>query len=56
MYIWPDYQTAQAASDEYGVKIRDALQKAGAKVETKEGPMARTWFNGIEDLKSLSNF
>ena len=56
IYIWPDYETAQAASKEYGAKIRDALQKAGAKVETKEGPVARAWFNGIEDLKSLSNF
>ncbi len=56
VYIWPDYQTAKAASDEYGTKIREALQKAGAKVETKEGAVARAWFNGIEDLKSLSNF
>ena len=56
IYIWPDYETAQAASNEYGAKIRDALQKAGAKVETKEGPVARAWFNGIEDLKLLSNF
>lgn len=56
VYIWPDYKTAQAASNEYGAKIRDALQKAGAKVETKEGPVARAWFNGIGDLKSLSNF
>ena len=55
IYIWPDYETAQAASNEYGAKIRNALQKAGAKVETKEGPVARAWFNGIEDLKSLSN-
>ena len=56
IYIWPDYETAQAASNEYGAKIREALQKAGAKVETKEGPVARAWFNGIEDLNSLSNF
>ena len=56
IYIWPDYETAQVASNEYGAKIRDALQKVGAKVETKEGPVARAWFNGIEDLKSLSNF
>ena len=52
VYIWPDYKTAQAASNEYGAKIRDDLQKAGAKVETKKGPVARAWFNGIEDLKS----
>ena len=56
IYIWPDYETAQAASNEYGAKIRGALQKAGAKVETKEGPVARAWFDGIGDLKSLSNF
>ena len=56
IYIWPNYETAQAASNEYGAKIRDALQKAGAKVETKEGPVARAWFNGIENFKSLSNF
>ena len=54
-FIRPDYKTARS-SNEYGAKIRDALQKAGAKVETKEGPVARAWFNGIEDLKSLSNF
>ena len=33
IYIWPDYETAQAASKEYGAKIRDASQKAGAKFE-----------------------
>ena len=56
IYIWPDYEIAQVASNEYGAKVWDALQKAGAKVETKEGPVARAWFNGIGDLKSLSNF
>ena len=56
IYIWPDYETAQVASNEYGAKVWDALQKAGAKVETKEDPVARAWFNGIGDLKSLSNF
>ena len=56
IYIWPDYETAQVASNEYGAKVWDALQKAGAKVETKEDTVARAWFNGIGDLKSLSNF
>ena len=56
IYIWPDYETAQVASNKYGAKVWDALQKAGAKVETKEDPVARAWFNGIGDLKSLSNF
>ena len=56
IYIWPDYETAQVASNEYGAKVWDALQKAGAKVETKEDPVTRAWFNGIGDLKSLSNF
>ena len=55
-YLWPDYETAQAARDEYGHKIVEALRKAGAKVETKEGPVERAWFNGIDDMRALSNF
>ena len=55
-YLWPDYETAQAARDEYGAKIVEALRKAGAKVETKEGPVERAWFNGIDDMRALSNF
>ena len=55
-YLWPDYETARAARDEYGHKIVDALRKAGAKVDTKEGPVERAWFNGIDDMRALSNF
>ena len=55
-YLWPDYETAKAAREEYGAKIVDALRKAGAKVETKEGLVERAWFNGIDDMKALSNF
>ena len=51
-YLWPDYETAQAARDEYGHKIVEALRKAGAKVETKEGPVERAWFNGIDVYES----
>ena len=55
-YLWPDYETAQAARDEYGAKIFEALRNAGAKVETKEGPMERARSNGIDDMRALSNF
>ena len=55
-YLWPDYETAKAAREEYGAKIVDALRKAGAKVETKEGPVERAWFNGIAAMKALSTF
>ena len=54
IYIWPAYQTAEAASYEYGANIRDALQRAGAIIETNESLAARAWFNSIEELKLLS--
>ena len=34
-------------------KIVDALRKAGAKVETKEGLVERAWFNGIDDIGAV---
>ena len=36
-YLWPDYETAKAAREEYGAKIVDALRKAGAKAFQRVG-------------------
>ena len=55
-YLWPDYETAKAAFDDYGSKIIDAIRNAGAKVEIQEGPVERAWFNEACDTKSLNTF
>ena len=55
-YLWPDHETAKAAKDEYGSKIVEALRNAGAKVDTKEGPVEKAWFNDTKDVKKLSTF
>ena len=44
-FIWPDYETAIAAWDEYGGKVTEAISNSGAKVEVQEGLVERAWFN-----------
>ena len=53
IYLWPDYNTAKAASNEYGAKIVEAIRNAGAKVEVQEGPVERGWFNDTYEIKAL---
>ena len=36
-FIWPDYETAMAALDEYGGKVAEAIRNSGAKVDVQEG-------------------
>lgn len=34
----------------------EATRKAGAKVDIKEAYVYRAWFDGTDDMKSLTNF
>ena len=55
-FIWPDYETAMAASDEYGGKVTEAIRNSGAKVDVQEGLVERAWFNQTADMAVLTNF
>ena len=55
-YYWPDYDTFEKAKNEYAGKFVEATRKAGAKVDIKEAYVYRAWFDGTEDMKSLTNF
>ena len=55
-YYWPDYDTFEKAKNEYASKFVEATRKAGAKVDIKEAYVYRAWFDGTEDMKSLTNF
>ena len=39
VYIWPDYKTAQAASNEYGAKIRMLYKRRAQRLNQR--PVAR---------------
>ena len=55
-FIWPDYETAMAAWDEYGGKVTEAIRNSGAKVDVQEGLVERAWFNQTADMAVLTNF
>ena len=55
-FIWPDYEAAMAAWDEYGGKVTEAIRNSGAKVEVQEGLVERVWFNRTADITGLTNF
>ena len=55
-FIWPDYETAMAAWDEYGGKVTEAIRNSGAKVNVQEGLVERAWFNQTADMAVLTNF
>ena len=55
-YYWPDYDTFEKAKNEYAGKFVEATRKAGAKVDIKEAYVYRAWFDGTDDMKSLTNF
>ena len=55
-FIWPDYEAAMAAWDEYGGKVTEAIRNSGAKVDVQEGLVERAWFNQTADMAMLTNF
>lgn len=55
-YYWPDYDTFEKAKKEYAAKFVEATRNAGAKVDIKEAYVYRAWFDGTDDMKSLTNF
>ncbi len=55
-FIWPDYETAKAALDEYGGKLTKAIRNAGAKFDVQEGLVERACFNQTDDMAVLTNF
>ena len=55
-FIWPDYETAMSAWDEYGGKVTEAIRNSGAKVEVQEGLVERAWFSDTADMSTLTNF
>ena len=55
-YYWPDYDTFEKAKNEYAGKFVEATRNAGAKVDIKEAYVYRAWFDGTDDMKSLTNF
>ena len=55
-YYWPDYDTFEKAKNEYAAKFVVATRNAGAKVDIKEAYVYRAWFDGTDDMKSLTNF
>ena len=55
-FIWPDYETAMAAWDEYGGKVTEAIRNSGTKVDVQEGLVERAWFNQTADMAVLTNF
>ena len=55
-YFWPNYDNFEKAKNEYAGKFVEATSKAGAKVDIKEAYVYRAWFDGTDDMKSLTNF
>ena len=54
-YYWPDYDTFEKAKNEYAGKFVEATRNAGAKIDIKEAYVYRAWFDGTDDMKSLTN-
>ena len=55
-FIWPDYESAMAAWDEYGDKVTQAIRNSSAKVDVQECFVERAWFNRTADIAVLTNF
>ena len=55
-FIWPNYETAMSAWDEYGGKVTEAIRNSGAKVEVQEGLVERAWFSETADMSTLTSF
>ena len=55
-FIWPDYEPAMAAWDEYGCKVTEAIRNSRAKVDVQKGLVERAWFNQAKGMAVLTNF
>ena len=55
-YYWPDHDTVEKAKNEYAGKFVEAIRNAGVKTDIKEAYVYRAWFDGTDDMKSLTNF
>ena len=53
---WPDYDTFEKAKNEYAGTFVEATRNARAKIDSKEAYIYRAWFDGTDDMKSLTNF
>ena len=62
-YYWPDYDTFEKAKNEYAGKFVEATRKSDIKelrsISTEVAELLctyRAWFDGTDDMKSLTNF
>ena len=55
-YYWPDYDTFEKAKNEYAGKCVEATRNVRAEIDIKEAYVYRVWFDGTDDMKSLTNF
>ena len=55
-YYWPDYDTFEKAKNEYALAIVQQIATRAPKSISRKSYVYRAWFDGTDDMKSLSNF